>query len=72
MDAGVALYDPSTDASSNEALRGLNSFTVIPIVAGAESDPVNMRVHHQDCTIDTDAEIEGGDPNAGVERFELR
>ena len=69
MSGNVGLFDPSTGGRSNEALRGLNSFTVIPIVIGAESDPLNLRENSQDCTIDIDTEIQAGAPNCTMAGF---
>ena len=65
----VALFDPSCGNFGNDALRNMKDFTVIPIISGAGSDPLNMRSDN-DCTIDINREIEvQADANPGVDAF---
>ena len=53
----VAIFDPSCGRCSNQALRNMLDFTIIPITGEVCSDPINMR-ENMDCTIDTNEEIE--------------
>ena len=65
---GAAVFDPSTNRKSNNALQGMVCFKVIPITGGVEIDPLNIR-EDGGCDMDPNSEFVSGQVNPQAAAF---